>query len=607
MRSKARLLILSAWFIVTSIVTFAHAQDPPPPKPLLPDNAASGNLGSYLEGIFQGQLVTCISGGSDSTPRPLTVTKGLGGAIHKQISAIPPILRDPSIKLDDNVTIGYDASVARTFAYVYSQQALLTAADSAPDVSNYLVSNYLEDPQLMTTSGLDSAVYDLSCSSALAASIKANSSWSFPPAQISAAIEADISSKSTYHLALVSGTFYSPIWQAYKSTISSDWGTYGRMLAWDWYSRHPGAASDHTSRYLLSQFKGISIYQIKTTSFSSDGQATLSAAVQIPAATISGSLKASYNQNSAATVNDFHIVVRPGATPGAPDAQFQPFPSLANLSSKINSSGRARLDPNSTDHRLFIATTHAQTIYGVAQSTCQSPWKIAPAATSDGTLALVGSPAWADANVTDATNPIPPSCKFQISFTLQSPPSATAREDLNYSLTNDVTSESGDVLGTVKFVADTVHLSSSGKPSIDPQSTTGVPPPPDVKDLGTTGIKQFTYEWDLSFPVEEDVILADQIDHISPNIISPKISCGGTTIPPILNATAAYTNGTPLAVKVTHINTTNNENIDTTKINVACSFSGSVQFTLKNGITSTMDFPSTTVFYSPLIPSPPHQ
>ena len=604
MRSKARLLLLSAWFIPISIVTFAQAQDPPPPKPLLPDNAASGNLGSYLEGIFQGQLVTCISGGSDSTPKPLTVTKGLGGAIHKQISAIPPILRDPSIKLDDNITIGYDASVARAFAYVYSQQALLTAADSTPDASNYIVSNYLEDPALLTISGLDSAVYDLSCSSALAASMKANSSWSFPPAQVSAAIEADVSSKSTYHLAFVSGTFYSPIWQAYTSTISSDWRAYGRMLVWDWYSRHPGAASDHTTRYLLSQFNGISIYQIKTTSFSTDGQATLNAAVQIPAAaTISGSLQASYKKNSTATVNDFHIVVRPSATPGKPDAQFQPVPTLTELSGKIHTFAHAHLDPN-TDLHLFKITTHSQVIYGVPQSTCNSTWKIVPSTTPDGTLDFVHPPEWADANLTDSTNPLPPSCKFEISFTLPSPPSPTSREDINYSLTNDVTNDLGNVLGTITIPADTVHLSSSGKPSIDPQTTDGNPQNPDVHDIGATGVKRFTYEWDLSFPVEEDVNTVDQIDHISQNIVAPKISCGGTSVPPTLTATAVYTGG-ELAVKVTHTNTTNSENIDTTKINVVCTFSGSIQFTLKNSITSTMDFPSTTVFYSPLIP--PHQ
>ena len=286
---------------------------------------------------------------------------------------------------------------------------------------------------------------------------------------------------------------------------------------------------------------------------------------------------------------------------------FNLFRPLTELSGKIHSFAHARLDPN-TDLRLFRITTHSQVIYGVPQSTCKSTWKIAPPTTPDGSLDFCCTTReWARCLRSNRFKKIRSRRRVSLRYPFTASVAAlqtTSREDISYSLTNDITSESGNVLGTITIPADTVHLSSSGKPSIDPQSTDGNPQNPDVHDIGSTGVKRFTYEWDLSFPVEEDVTTADQIDHISPNIIAPKVSCGGTPVPPALTATAVYTSG-QLAVKVTHTNTTNNENIDTTKINVVCTFNGSVQFTRKNSITSTMDFPSTTVFYSPLIP--PHQ
>src|SRR5215471_5440283 len=121
--------------IVLSAIAFA--QDPPSPFPILGEGAKSGKLGSYLEGLFQRQLGICLTG--SPTPRKLTVTKSTLGGIgttSKDLSAIPPALRDPSLKPNGDVVIGFDASVGRTFAYIYPSKSLVI---QSPDVNNYLI------------------------------------------------------------------------------------------------------------------------------------------------------------------------------------------------------------------------------------------------------------------------------------------------------------------------------------------------------------------------------------------------------------------------------------------------------------------------------------
>lgn len=580
--------------LMTTLSATASAQDPTPPFPLLTEGTTSGKLGSYMEGLFARQLGVCLTG--SPSPKNLKVTqRNWGITTVKDVSAIPPALTDPSLKPNGVVFIGFDSSIGRTFAYVYPSKSLVI---KTPDANNYVIADYLEDPKLLALTGLNSAVYDFGCSASIAASMKLNNKWSFPPADISTALQADLSSKSTYHLAFVSGIFYSPLWQAYMSTTDSDWRTYGRMLLWEWYSRHPQAASDQVPRFVLTQFNGAAVYRLFTSSFSNDGKADLSVALGAASVNFSGSLQAAYDQSSQSRVESFGIVARQLEGSSSEDDAFQTLPSLPELAGRISSAGKAHLDPDSTDHRLYSATAHAQIIYGIPEVICKSPWSINPSTTQDGNLTISSSPIFTDPK----DSKTPPYCKIQVSYQLNSPPGPNARASLAYVLQTDIKDSNDSVLATAKFKADEVSLSSTGKPSVDPESSTGMPDSPVTLNQG--GITFFTYSWTLKFPVEEDTLQQDKISSVTPSVMEPKVTCTGHPDVAPVSGTTAFSGG-QLTVVLQHKNNDTIENLDLSRFSQPCSFTGRVVFTLNNGLQVAADIPATQVFYSPFKPATP--
>ncbi|WP_263385801.1 hypothetical protein [Granulicella arctica] len=385
----------------------------------------------------------------------------------------------------------------------------------------------------------------------------------------------------------------SPLWQQYISNTDSDWRTYGRLLLVDWYTRHPEAIADNTPRYLLRQFNGLSLYKIITTSFSSDGKATLTGNVGIPQATISGSLQAQFNQSSHAQVEDYQVLVREASRGGEDDA-FEDLPSLSDLTARITSAARAHLDASSTDQRLHPDSSHTQTIVGIPNSLCTTAWSLEPSATTHGTLSILGTPTF-----TDPKDGSPPICKFNIAYHSTNPVTPTSREDLVYYLVMPVLNSTGGAAGTIRFKADTVSLSASGKPSIDPSSSNGIPT---VSETASSGIKFFSFDWTLLFPVEEDGPTQEKIAAVASSLAEPVLTCPGRT-PMAVSVKSTYASG-QLSVAINHRGNEKSENLDLSQTSDSCSLTGRVNFTLNNGVAVTADLPSTQVFYSPLTKSP---
>ena len=61
-------------------------------------------------------------------------------------------------------------------------------------------------------------------------------------------LQADFSNQNVTQLGVVSGVFKSPVWDMHIiwPQSAADWKSYGRLLFWEWYSRHPEAATDTT-------------------------------------------------------------------------------------------------------------------------------------------------------------------------------------------------------------------------------------------------------------------------------------------------------------------------------------------------------------------------
>jgi hypothetical protein len=512
----------------------------------------------------------------------LKLTK-LGGLNTKFLSAVPPQLNDPSLQLKGTVVILPDQSVSRAFAYVYPGKALVV---NAPDLGNYIIADYLEDPKLMIAKGFDWAGYDHSCSSSLAASLKANASWTFPIAQVATALQADLSGKSTYRLALISGTMYSPLWTMYTS--NQDQKTYAQMLIWDWYLRHPNATTDNIPRYLLTQFNGVSVYKIMTSSFSKDGKVDASASASLPPINLSGSLQAAYNTLSQTTVESFGLVIR--KTGDAEVVKFEPLPSISTISSQLSTSAQARLDSNTTDLRLRPSTSHTQVITGIPASICTGRWRAEKIDAQLGGKLSVGSRTPIDLKDDKSL----PACRISIQYDLD--PAAPVAEppkgiNLEYNLVTEIL-DGNTVKATAKIRAGTVSLSSSGLPAIQSSTSMGVPV---VNKTEQANITFYTFQWPVVFSVTEDTNTPEKIASVRPiGSGDLKLTCGSRTILP-LSASLSYTNSS-LGVSVIHAANSSLESLEKDALE-PCLLTGRVTFVLNSGAFVQRDLPDSTVFY----------
>jgi hypothetical protein len=584
-----------------SLISSIAAAQQPTPYPAIPPNATTASLGSFLEQPFELQLGYCITG--SETAKTFTLKKALSH--DRAISAIPPQLNDPTLNVTSTVYLNNNASVGRAFGYVYTGQSIITPAINGND---YMLVDYLEDPQLMTLTGLNQAIYDYSCSSSIAASLSLNAGWTFPIAQVASALQADSSRKTSYHLALVSGTFYSPFWSLYNSSVSPDWKTYAQMLGWEWYTRHPGAGQDGIKRSVLTQFDGVALYKVMTNSLAVDGKVDAKASLTTPAVSLSAALQASYNSTETVSVNSYQLAVR--QVGGKESDHFEDLPSLKVLSSQL--SAHAHLDPKSTDLRLQqVPTSHDQLLSGVPPVICSGTWRpeIAPGASLGGVLSLIGS-----SPIGSPDPSLPPSCRISILFTPTQPAAGQpwpTHVTLSYLLDTDIFDPASatplTAVATAKFPADPVSLSASGLPFVSASTSLGAVDAgyPKTNDAG--GIHFFTYQWTFSYPVQEDTVATEKIATVNAGLSDITLACPAGDRKVLPESGSVSYSGSVLTVTLTHSSDSTKEQLSTSQSEL-CTLNGRVSFTLANSVAVVRDLPATQTIYpsviSPVVPAP---
>lgn len=561
------------------------------PWPLLPQGQTTGVLGSYLEGPFQVAQGYCINGNPD--PKTLEISRGWPHR-PQQLSAIPPQIYDPTLRLGDPVVILPDASIGRAFSYAYTKQSALP---TDTNLSNYLQADYLQDPATMAALGFDAAVYDYNCTASFAASLKADAGWTFPIGSIASGLQSDAKGQTSYHLALVSGRFQSPIWSYYRSVVAQDQKTYATLLLWDWYLRNPSALVDNVPRYLLTDFDGLTLYKVTTTSFSTNNTFKTSTAFTAGMISTNAELQAAYEKSTRSEVKSFGVVVRGAA--GHEADNFAQFPNANELARQLTNTARAHLDPKSTDLRLqSIDMHHLQIITGVPQTVCTGPWhaEAASGVVIPGSVG-VGNPTYLDPSKGAVTLP---SCSLPITYSPPANGNLPDRVDLDYYLTTDLIDPTSAVVATAKFKADKVSLSQSGLPAIGATSSKGLVD----KDFPTSstagGITFFAYQWTVTYPITEDTAsTAVRIAAVSVDPAGTQITCGQRKVSPV-TSTANYAVGGgasgTMTLVVTHQSDDQHEKLDASQLEF-CNLDAALVFTLNSGAPVARKLPSTQLLY----------
>jgi len=559
---------------------------PPPPT----DPTKPYPMSSYLEEKFGDQMSNCLS---DPNKRSLTLTSSgfLGHKKNYTITAIPsPLLTDANVRIKTNVLPEITDAAGRVFAYVYPTQTVRTT----PDDYVYLDLDYLQDPASMLPAGTSSTLYNYSCSSNIAWQMKANAGAQFPVADVSTAMQADTSNTSSSQLAFIFGKFNSPLWDMYNNPKNLDWKTYADLLMWGWYTGHPSAISDGTTRYLLTQFTGATAYKLSSLKENVDGTLSVSGGFTIPVASLQTGLQAAYNNSTSVTASLFSLVIDVDDSGNEVDG-FIALPSatqVINDVAPLTSTVSTKLDTTHSSSRLLQAgSVQVQVLNGVPADFCQ-PGRWTLSSVPNGTLTfdtpaaspIAGSPA----------SLTPPGCSFRIKYTPSVAPAPTDSIALTYKLVSSVAASQ------LVISAAPVYLSANGKPTIDPTTDHGVY----TKTSSTVGGLTFdTFSYSLAFPVENDP--ADPVLSVS-TPLTVAFACGsGNTARsfPAVPAKAIYDPGaTIITLTFSQTNDDSLTTLDST--DDQCHLSGNVMLTLQDGTTLPKNLPDTLLYYPKVIVPP---
>lgn len=558
--------------ILLTCVNTALAQTKPYPD--IPDGTKNYSMGQYLEDLFQRQLGVCINGDGggkkaltikeDTFWRPKTVT----------VTAIPnPLYNEANLQLNGTVRAAINSSAARLLGYVYPKEADFSLSDEF----SFLDVNPLEDPATMLPGGKGSILYTYSCSSNIAWSMKVNSGYKFPIAEISSALQADTSNSKVYQLVFVYGTFKSPLWKIYKTPESTPWKTYAEFLIWHWYLDHAGAATDGKDRFLLTQFDGASVYRLFQQKQDTSGKVNVSGDVGIPVVSLNTSLQGTYNNASSLRIEDFGVVVRQNGDKDI--ATFEPLPSAKALVTDL--SGLAAHLDKSPGRLSTGMNTHTQLLRGVPNKMCDDGiWTINP---KDSTQSVTLS------------KPVPvptvdsqaPGCQFPIIYNeTRQGNGRMGAVTLEYSFSTTLAGN------TITVKADPVSLTPSGLPKMSDAGNDGLYKP-ETRTVGEApNVVTFrTVTWNFNFNVQQDP--DDKLTSIPLSPTALSLTCGTRTIENV-SGELGFDGSSKATLKLTH-SVQDKENLDLSKTE-QCSVTGNADVKLASGAPFSLAF-STVAFY----------
>jgi hypothetical protein len=392
-------------------------------------------VGQFLEEQFSGIMMEC------GMPQLREET----GVFHKTTvkTSVPTVVRQ-RVPMNKPVVVRERESAARVFGYIQSDNNVSTVTR---DPGRYLLEDMEADPVPMLATGMSSVAHTHTCSSVVTAGAQAN--LNIPLVDLKTALSADFSNKKQTVLALVEGTFFSPISSMLNLGNQVD-QTFARLLFWEWYSRNPPVGSP----VYIKQFDGFTLYEFAKERRDLNGQVSFSAALGAPGiASIKTQVQAGVLVSDGTDIKAFATGFYVDPVSKNAYVQTEPVPSPAALStelSKVRAIATVE-DPLVLENRTSLHTVEIQ---GMPAALCSvSAWLIDPQPTS-GTLAL------RTANELDNNK----SCRFTTTFSAR--PEVFTAANSNVSLQYAVTSASSVSGQQVRFSVSQINLTTSRSPMV---------------------------------------------------------------------------------------------------------------------------------------------
>lgn len=250
-------------------------------------------VGAALEVEFQNLLKSCQA----------FVLHSVGD----QYSAVPPALqRDADIKTKIASTYNGE-STYELFRYIFEEKGgRPEKLPSTWDPTRLLSDGLFPRSDLPKPEpGSGSTIHSQSCSAVLDAAVRAR--IKLPLSALEGALATEY--QSHYELALVKGTFYSPLWALLSGTGEPAKRTAALLTIWKAFRDDPKLVGGQNVYYYLRGFRGVAVYQISREARRTRGSSKLSVGGNWVLASLDASAQGTYSAEADSRLIDYKTFV----------------------------------------------------------------------------------------------------------------------------------------------------------------------------------------------------------------------------------------------------------------------------------------------------------
>ncbi len=328
--------------------------------------AFEGLLGYVLRGKFQGEAMRSVAYGLSAvaallapsavaqtqtappTLRSYVETELLGVVeqctglteFKRQNRVISPIPTQLANSLAEPLTRPYQELDGRTLTDLYSAIWYVPPTGVSPEFGQYrrastnLGLRFSEGDDRVVYGEANSSRHSHNCSSIV--SFAAQAQARIPLPALTAALNASHDDERNLSLSMVTGTFRSPVFDAFTSDTGrrpvsrpNRFAAYAAL--WQWYAATPNRANQANTYFILDEFDGMAIYRFSGLSWKTHMDASAEGGGALAVISASASARGRLDLSGSTTTTNFSVVRFGSSVPS-----FKPLPSASDAASGVN-------------------------------------------------------------------------------------------------------------------------------------------------------------------------------------------------------------------------------------------------------------------------------
>lgn len=295
--TKVLALLILTLFLSNTFIKAQKPQDPTPAEMVKPfeKNATDtqDKVGNYLETKYTGIVKPCKIENFGYYKKNKLVSR---------LTTVPSLIRDRFVMTD--LVLSQDrVSIAKVFALILPSPDISKFNWTNTDSFLFYKTDFAANPSNLLPDGESSLIYLHNCTTVISAAAKVNADVNIPFAALKAALDAQANDSTITTMALVSGSFKSPFYKAYKDQLTREEKLAALFNLWNWYSLNKEAAA--RTNYIVTSFNGISANTLIDKNKSASGGISFSGASSVPFVQVDAEAAANFKLATNIEIKEF--------------------------------------------------------------------------------------------------------------------------------------------------------------------------------------------------------------------------------------------------------------------------------------------------------------